>query len=683
MLGDPSLLRGAVPGEHLAERYLVERVIGQGAYGRVFLARDLVSQTPVALKEFIRNQGRSDSFVREVGILFEMAHPAIIRCHTLLVLGPFRYIVFEFLDGGSLRELLDGQADLRLLLALLLEAASGVAYAHRKGIVHRDLKPENILLQRAQDGLHAKVSDFGISVLGTSRGSNPVGSPAYMAPEQFQEQHDERVDIYALGILLYEILCGRRPFEGSPAFLMSCHIHSEIELPEWLPRPLARVIRKATSKRPERRFASVDGFCLALESALDPATWDILQNRWSHVSSQVHALAVSDQEILVLQDNECLRLSHQGRLVRRIQGVDGALCSGRYRALVSADRVQLEGPSLRRSLRGVSGPVALSHEGALAFLASGRPVCIDRSDHRRLLPPLGDPLCLGFVGPEQCLAVAYLSPSGPFLDINGQRLQLPEPIIAFHGNPEREELVARSAVHPERLFLLHNNQLWTRHLAAGTLSCDGDHFYGVTSEGQLASLNLPKDRVAITRWTSPLAAIGAGAHRLAWVDRAGTLGIEENLLDPSPRMAPPTSPGVGRCQPSPRTLNSIFQRSSGAAGRSATASSSRVPTSVTEARRFTGTTSPARRPSVGSVTSMGGSSSRWSGASSRANPTGSSRRTDELKNRNRTGSPTIRPSSWAGSSAADPSSMPNGATQSPETGGSRPGTAGAALSMPT
>jgi hypothetical protein len=528
MLGDPSLLRGAVPGELLAERYLIERVVGQGAYGRVFLARDLVSQTPVALKEFIRSQGRSDSFVREVGILFDMAHPAVIRCNTLLVLGSFRYIVFEYLDGGSLRDLLDGTTDLRLLLALLLEAATGVAYAHRKGIIHRDLKPENILLQRVPGGLRAKVSDFGISILSSSRGSNPLGSPAYMAPEQFQEQHDERVDIYALGIMLYEILCERRPFEGSPAFLMSCHLHADIELPEWLPRPLGRVIRKATARRPERRFSSVDAFCVALESALDPATWEILQARWSHVSPDVHTLAVGDQELLVLQGTECLRLSHQGRLVRRVQGVERALCSGRFRALASADRVQIEGPSLRRSLRGVTGPAALSHEGAFAFFAEGRPVCIDRSEHRRLLPPLGDPLCLGFVGPDQRLAVAYQGRAGAFVDLDGQRIPLPEPILDLHGHPERDELVARSAVHPERVFLFHNNQLWTRHLPAGPLSSDGDHFYGVTSDGQLASLNLPQDRVAITRWSSPLAAVGAGAHRLAWVDRSGTLGIEEN-----------------------------------------------------------------------------------------------------------------------------------------------------------
>jgi serine/threonine-protein kinase len=523
-----------VPGALLAGRYQVEAIIGQGAFGRVFRAVDRYSGEVVALKEFIREPGRHDSFLREVGILFDLVHPAIMSCHTMLVWEPFRYIVCEYMGAGSLRDHLVEHPDEVLgALDLLCDAAEGVSFAHERGVVHRDLKPENILLHRAGGRLRAKVSDFGISTLGSSPHHSCVGSPAYMAPEQFHDRADQRADIYALGVMLYEILCGQRPFSGSPAHLMACHLQRDPEMPAWLPRPVTRVLRKSLAKRPEKRFSSVDALITAIHAALDDRTRAALAEGWPSHLDQVEALAVTPTEVVVQRASRGLRLSGRGRVIEDLDQVDALRAAGSFVLLRQRDRLLLRGPGVSRVVSGAptEGEIALSAEGALAFVVDGKAVVIDEQGKHQIVDGPGPCTALAFTGPDQRLYRVHEQGSRATLEQGATSRPLTEPIARLYGHPDREELIARSRLDPRRLALIQARGIATTYQASGDFSCDGESFYAADDDGGLVSIHVGSTRVAHTRWPQPLAAVGVGGGRLAWAAREGSFGL---VLTPSP-----------------------------------------------------------------------------------------------------------------------------------------------------
>ncbi len=220
--------------------------LGRGGMGVVYKARQKTLERLVAIKVLAGEwEGRPDfatRFAREAKTLALLSHPNIVTVHDFGETDGLFYLVMEYVDGVNLRELLgDGRMEPEQALAIVPPVCDALEYAHAKGIVHRDIKPENLLLDR--DG-RVKIADFGIASLVGAVGERS-GTPPYMAPEQQQQGRvDRRADIYALGVVLYEMLTGEQP--GKEVVAPSRKVHIDVRLDE--------VVLRALEKDPELRF---------------------------------------------------------------------------------------------------------------------------------------------------------------------------------------------------------------------------------------------------------------------------------------------------------------------------------------------------------------------------------------------------------------------------------------------
>jgi serine/threonine-protein kinase len=262
----------------LHSQYEVVRELGRGGMATVYLARDLAEDREVAIKLLHPDLAAAvggDRFRREVEIATRLKHPHILPVWSAGEAAGSLYYVMPFLRGESLRDLLDRERQLSIEQAVQLacEAAEALDYAHKHGVIHRDIKPENILLQ---DG-HAFVADFGIAraVSGSeeklTQTGVTLGTPTYMAPEQvFAEREiDGRADVYALGVVLYEMLAGMPPFTGPNAQAIMAR-HTMEQVPELaivrqsVPDHVEDAIYRALAKTPADRFTTALEFAEAL-----------------------------------------------------------------------------------------------------------------------------------------------------------------------------------------------------------------------------------------------------------------------------------------------------------------------------------------------------------------------------------------------------------------------------------
>jgi serine/threonine protein kinase len=277
-------------GEVLAGKYRVDRVLGMGGMGVVVAAYDLMLERRVAIKfllnDALQNPEIVARFAREArsAVRIESEHIArVIDVGVLPVGAP--YIVMEYLEGNDLahRVATQGAVPVEEAVDYLLQACEAVAEAHALGIVHRDLKPANLFLTRRADGTNfVKVLDFGISkVTSGAHGSQPdlsltktsavMGSPMYMAPEQMRSTRavDPRADVWALGVILYELLSGKMPFEATTMPELCALVLTEQPPPlrdrcPWVPPAVAAAIDRCLQKEPGLRFANVSEFANAL-----------------------------------------------------------------------------------------------------------------------------------------------------------------------------------------------------------------------------------------------------------------------------------------------------------------------------------------------------------------------------------------------------------------------------------
>ena len=264
----------------LSGSYRIEREVGVGGMATVYLAHDIKHDRKVALKilrpELTAAMG-TDRFPREIHIIAQMQHPHILPLYDSGAADGFLYYVMPFVDGESLRAKLTrtGPLPINEAVRLLHEITDALSYAHARGIVHRDIKPDNVMLS----GRHAAVTDFGVAkAVSASAGDAlttvgiAVGTPHYMAPEQAMAEAnlDHRVDLYALGVLGYEILTGHPPFEATTAqAILSAHVLEQPkDVREWranVPPILAEALLKCLAKNPADRWQSADELLAQLE----------------------------------------------------------------------------------------------------------------------------------------------------------------------------------------------------------------------------------------------------------------------------------------------------------------------------------------------------------------------------------------------------------------------------------
>jgi hypothetical protein len=262
----------------LNQRYILGPELGRGAMGAVFLARDDVLDRQVAIKQLsLVLSGEEEytlRFRQEARALARLTHHNIVQVYDLIEEGGRLWMVLEYIDGGDLASYLKEKGRLAIDEAAMtiIPVAEGLAFAHGQGIVHRDLKPANILLTKSRE---PKISDFGIAKLSQSTNLTQVGSvlgsPPYMSPEQCSgDLVDARTDIYALGITLYELLSGKRPFEGETSSVMAKQIIEPppplSDLLENIPPELESLIMRMLAKRTAERPSDINEVIAALSA---------------------------------------------------------------------------------------------------------------------------------------------------------------------------------------------------------------------------------------------------------------------------------------------------------------------------------------------------------------------------------------------------------------------------------
>jgi eukaryotic-like serine/threonine-protein kinase len=271
-------------------KYEIRAILGRGAAGVVYEGWDPLIARRVAIKTVRLPDAADDEAAdilarcrREAQAAGRLQHPNIVSVFDYGETDNVAYIVMEFVDGTSLKPILDSGEPLapaetnRIMTALL----TGLQYSHDHGVVHRDVKPANIMLTTRRQ---VKIADFGIARLESSlmtQVGTIMGTPAYMSPEQFMgEPVDGRSDIYSAGVVLYQMLAGERPFDGTMTNIMHKVLHIQPPWPSELsvaaPRALDSIVAKAMAKRPEDRFATAESFSQALQRAFEaPAAHDV------------------------------------------------------------------------------------------------------------------------------------------------------------------------------------------------------------------------------------------------------------------------------------------------------------------------------------------------------------------------------------------------------------------------
>ena len=266
----------------VADRYQIERVLGEGGMATVYLAEDLKHHRKVAVKvmrpEFTATLG-TDRFLREIEIAAKLSHPHILPVHDSGEADGLLYYVMPWVEGESLRDRLNREGALPVEVALRLarETAEALEYAHQRGIVHRDIKPANILLS----GGHALVADFGIArALGSgdalTQTGLSIGTPQYMAPEQAMGEAtvDARADVYAVGGVLYEMLAGRPPYTGATPQAVLAKSLTEAPKPldasrAGLPGAVTGAVARAMARDVNARYQSAAELAVGLDAALE------------------------------------------------------------------------------------------------------------------------------------------------------------------------------------------------------------------------------------------------------------------------------------------------------------------------------------------------------------------------------------------------------------------------------
>jgi serine/threonine-protein kinase len=276
-VADPPL--DTLTGRTLAGRYTLSRLVATGGMAQVWEATDEVLTRPVAVKLLHPHLAADETFVarfrREAVAVARLSHPSIVSIYDTVSADGVEAIVMELVRGETLRNLLDEQHFLepQQAVSIAADVADALETAHHAGVIHRDIKPGNILL--SDDG-RVLVADFGIAKadIDLTASGSPLGTAKYLAPEQVEGAAvDARTDGYSLGVVLYEMLCGRPPFEAdTEAGTALARLHQEPMRPRniraGIPKPLEEVVLQAMARDPAQRFKSAGAFRAAMLAAV-------------------------------------------------------------------------------------------------------------------------------------------------------------------------------------------------------------------------------------------------------------------------------------------------------------------------------------------------------------------------------------------------------------------------------
>ena len=258
-------------GQQLGNYRLVS-LLGQGGYAEVYLGQHVRLNQQAAIKVLHAHltEQEAEHFQQEAQTIATLVHPGIVRVFDYDVQDGVPFLVIDYAPNGTLRHRYPkgSLVPLPVIVSSVKQVADALQYAHEQKFIHRDVKPENMLLGRRQEVL---LSDFGIATIAHSTSSLNVGAEgtsgtlAYMAPEQIEGHPRPASDQYALGVVVYEWLCGERPFEGSASEVMAQHLSVpplplHERMPE-IPPQIEQVVLRALAKDPKARFASVADFC--------------------------------------------------------------------------------------------------------------------------------------------------------------------------------------------------------------------------------------------------------------------------------------------------------------------------------------------------------------------------------------------------------------------------------------
>jgi serine/threonine protein kinase len=264
--------------------YEILQILGAGGMGRVYKVRNVLSDRVEAMKvllpDLAGNPELADRFMREIKVQASLDHPNIAALHTALRIENQLMMLMEYVEGITLDKLMEaGPVPIEKAADCIAQVLSALSYAHARGVVHRDLKPANMMI--TPSGI-VKLMDFGIAKMTADRKltqtGSTVGSLYYMSPEQIKGEVnlDPRSDLYSLGVSLYEVVTGARPFQGDSEYsIMAAHLQKNppppIQISPNLPAGLNDVILQALEKEPAKRFQTADAFRTALLYVCKPA----------------------------------------------------------------------------------------------------------------------------------------------------------------------------------------------------------------------------------------------------------------------------------------------------------------------------------------------------------------------------------------------------------------------------
>jgi hypothetical protein len=336
-------------------RYEIIELVGRGGMGVLYRARDAVLERNVAVKmmllDFTTDQTARDRFQREARAVARLQHRNVVTIHELGEVEGTPYIVMEFLSGKDLDAMLKGDVPMSLAqkLDVVIQLCDGLGYAHEQGIVHRDVKPGNVRV--LEDGT-VKILDFGIAKFAQSSVTQSgmiMGTPSYMAPEQIMGKPvDGRADLFSVGVLMYELLSGQKPFTGeSPTTVVYQIIHVEpppmtASVPD-LPESLHEIVSRALQKNPDDRYS-----------------------RASEMSSDLQMVKMMLDLPLKTTDGDTGPLGTIGPLHATTLGAKGAAASGAVTAMI--DTPMRASAAARAADAAPRGPATASKAGSAQIL---------------------------------------------------------------------------------------------------------------------------------------------------------------------------------------------------------------------------------------------------------------------------------------------------------------------------